>query len=973
MASEQPGPAVEMDLYEFARGQNGSARLRNSLEAAALGGRLPFATVAEYLASSAPVETMICRVGGLGRKTALELDQLVRTNVSIGGPEANAEMPTEQEISEAVDTVRDELTRVPLRDLVARASPGTRLERALRCAVGDRTALDAIDDADAVRSDLLCAETAGAVTAEELGAKVHLATSRLLRDTGSSPPMHDAVLAALFGAGAGPVWARETRMQLADEEAHRLLRTFLGEAECASAFEDAIVPVRLTRLVRAWNIGNRLIADALVDRTRFGWELGRVQAVGRKTISEFWDVLWRRLAVQLARAKVGAAEREGLARFLGVELDRLDPDPEDMAEHAPLVPSSEDAADRVRIPRGLGELLAFMLERIRPQDAPIVRRRFGLDGPPETLEEIGVSLKVTRERIRQIEKRGLGDLKVLARKVALRQALDERWSSAWDALADGDDLITDLECATFRKMVPGSIILGLELLGLDLAGWLTEVAHRYPYGWLAPSRERSPVDAALGALQDVSSGPPLPRALRELGLPGAPLDVEAAVLIGAGLRTLHGYVVEGRIGTRRKRSLVAHAVLAGFGKPTTLADLQRAYREAAPADPCSTRDLTIVMSDAPHLFLEVSEWRWTAVGGAGQIPPGGRRREVDEGDEGTGEGDLTVASAIRDELERVGPQPLSALTDNPRRYLPPDRSHNSVQPTLLTRPDLFARLLPGVYSLWSQVPSRDTILTGAMPYLLDEQQAKIFAMARRADEPWGTFPLWSPDAEYRLCRWAMREGSGEVRRSLLATATVDAWPVEIEERAEWRAVCAREGRYDLIANVRPNVFSVRPDLDRLLAALIDLEASARTSWMALNRVDGRHVASQMGCGLLAVLLLSGALTPLGQDAESAWQLTHAIDSAATAEMRSELAAELHECGRLDWASDVGARIAGRILDGEERAAQWIPFRRFTALFRDLAATPSEPVEITPEVASDVGRALLAERRKSDLLAWLDGN
>jgi hypothetical protein len=962
-----------MDLYRFARGQNGSARLRNSLEAAALGGQLPFATVAEYLASPAPVETMMLRVGGLGRKTALELDQLVRTNVSVDGSDAEAGLPSEQGTSEGVATIRNDLAGASLRDLIARASPGTRLERALRCAVGDRPALDALDDADAVRCDLLCAETAGAVTADEFCAKIHLATSRLLREMGGSPSMHDAVLTALFGKGAGPVWPREARLQLADEEAHKLLRNVLGEAGCASAFEDAIVPVRLTRLIRARNIGDRPIADALVDRTRFGWELGRVQAVGRKTISEFWDVLWRRLAVHLARAEVGATERGNLARFLEVELTRLDPNPEDMAEHAPLVPSSEDAADRVLIPRGLDELLAFMLERIRPQDAPIVRRRFGLDGPPETLEEIGVSLKVTRERIRQIEKRGLGDLKVLARKVSLRQALDERWGSAWDALADGDDLITDLEFATFRKMVPGAIILGLELLGLDLASWLTEVAHRYPHGWLSPSRERAPVDDALGALRDVTTGPPLPRALGELGLPGAPLDVEAAVLVGAGFRTLHGYVVEGRIGTRRKRSLVTHAVLAGFGKPMTLSDLQRAYRQAAPADQCSTRDLTIVMSDAPHLFLEVSEWRWTAVGGAGEIPPRGRRRDLDEVDEGLGEGDLTVASAIRDELERVGPQPLSALTDNPRRYLPPDRSHNSVQPTLLTRPDLFARLLPGVYSLWSQVPTREVILSGEMPYLLDEQQAKIFAMARRADEPWGTFPLWSPDAEYRLCRWAIRKGSGEVRRSLLATATVDAWPVEIEERDEWRAVCAREGRYDLVANVRPNVFAVRPDLDRLLAALIDLEASGRTSWMALNRVDGRHVASQMGCGLLAVLLLSGALTPLGQDAESAWQLTHAIETAAAAKMRGELAAELHERGRLDWASEVGARIAERIVDGEERAAQWIPFRRFSALFRDLATAPSKPIEITLEVASDVGRALLAERRKSDLLAWLDGN
>lgn len=44
--------------------------------------------------------------------------------------------------------------------------------------------------------------------------------------------------------------------------------------------------------------------------------------------------------------------------------------------------------------------LAILTERQRQ----IVRRRFGFDGPEETLEEIGDSLGITRERIRQIEK-----------------------------------------------------------------------------------------------------------------------------------------------------------------------------------------------------------------------------------------------------------------------------------------------------------------------------------------------------------------------------------------------------------------------------------------------------------------------------------------------------------------------------------------------------------------------------------------
>ena len=59
--------------------------------------------------------------------------------------------------------------------------------------------------------------------------------------------------------------------------------------------------------------------------------------------------------------------------------------------------------------------LAAALERLNPRMKHVVLRRFGLDGKaPQTLEEVGNDLGITRERVRQLETRALRELRTVA-------------------------------------------------------------------------------------------------------------------------------------------------------------------------------------------------------------------------------------------------------------------------------------------------------------------------------------------------------------------------------------------------------------------------------------------------------------------------------------------------------------------------------------------------------------------------------
>jgi RNA polymerase primary sigma factor len=59
--------------------------------------------------------------------------------------------------------------------------------------------------------------------------------------------------------------------------------------------------------------------------------------------------------------------------------------------------------------------LTEAIERLNPRMKHVVLRRFGLDGqPPQTLEEVGADLGITRERVRQLETRALRELRTVA-------------------------------------------------------------------------------------------------------------------------------------------------------------------------------------------------------------------------------------------------------------------------------------------------------------------------------------------------------------------------------------------------------------------------------------------------------------------------------------------------------------------------------------------------------------------------------
>jgi RNA polymerase primary sigma factor len=84
------------------------------------------------------------------------------------------------------------------------------------------------------------------------------------------------------------------------------------------------------------------------------------------------------------------------------------------------------APDEAAINVNLKEQTGQVLRTLTPREEKIMRMRFGLEDDSEhTLEEVGRSFAVTRERIRQIEAKALRKLRQPARSGKLRLFLDD--------------------------------------------------------------------------------------------------------------------------------------------------------------------------------------------------------------------------------------------------------------------------------------------------------------------------------------------------------------------------------------------------------------------------------------------------------------------------------------------------------------------------------------------------------------------
>ena len=151
------------------------------------------------------------------------------------------------------------------------------------------------------------------------------------------------------------------------------------------------IPAYLVKLITKWRRASRHLESAL-GRPPTVEEMAKELKISLKKA----DIIQQGLVAVNAPSQMGAEETQALSEML--------------------CGSEDEAPEKGLMDASIRPMVVGLLEKLAPRERKILELRFGLDGhdgPQRTFKQIGQIIGLTRERVRQLEKKALADLKKL--------------------------------------------------------------------------------------------------------------------------------------------------------------------------------------------------------------------------------------------------------------------------------------------------------------------------------------------------------------------------------------------------------------------------------------------------------------------------------------------------------------------------------------------------------------------------------
>jgi hypothetical protein len=441
--------------------------------------------------------------------------------------------------------------------------------------------------------------------------------------------------------------------------------------------------------------------------------------------------------------------------------------------------------------KGLSPLdhVTKVVSNLPEKEHDVIIRRYGLDGrSPETLQQVAAQFHVSRERVRQVEKKALNRLSLGSNRLAFDRLLEAEREGIWNLLSKGSDLLLPVDLDGIGSAIKPECLLAIEVSYGRLVDWVASVGRPFSGGFLRGQADPDEIRRSAVQVADWAARAPGPVPMEAIMHAGdvSRESLDMAIRLRSDLRIFEEYLVVGHLGSQVRRTCRLHVLALSFGNstPFDIATLCREYALLHPSDNVSQRMIYLQLERAPHLFLRLFDHIWIAID-SGRPQLGERTLEKVPFEQGVFDSEPafepeSIGAWLYSALEGGGPTRSVDLDAQAKIEMPKAIASTSVGAVLQSNPE-FVRVAPGIYGLQKHLAKICDPVDGIAPALLSVEQCRYYAASRFAGDPVNLYPAWNFHLEEALCRWAYANAPDDTYRSMLAVSTPSEWPLQQAE------------------------------------------------------------------------------------------------------------------------------------------------------------------------------------------------
>ena len=436
----------EEKLLDLAVQSFASTRLINVLHNAE--GELPANTVGAYMRAPDAARDAFKQLENFGEKTAVELDDLIRKFAR------EADLNRQTAADSIVDVVREADCSVRLLNAITAHShrlPATTVSEYMKAP-------------EHARKAFLKLPNLGRKSADEL----------------------DLIMRSFVPSKTDP--QGEQRLASSEEgdfqQALTAAEVFLSGMIYPDELFEWSPPTRLKNLLKIDQVEHRKsFVDFLKTYNETASRIRSLPGCGRKSIEQLEEIVTNMIEARLSLCGLRSEIAPDLRRLLHgefvsdtsltsiIELGSIRP--EDIKA------SESDSIEELTLP----EIIEGCISSLNDRQQDILERRYGINKEQtETLEQVASSYDVTRERIRQIEKKAKQNLDTKRTKKILIGALEQ--GRALEKLFKNRKIVSDEQITAVRKLLTPEEHLAVDLAYGDLKSFLDVASVRTDAGWV---------------------------------------------------------------------------------------------------------------------------------------------------------------------------------------------------------------------------------------------------------------------------------------------------------------------------------------------------------------------------------------------------------------------------------------------------------------------------------------------------------